>query len=77
MSALALKNEVTSLVDKMSERKLRYVFQFAQFIQQQPDDSIEQPVVRTIERLPLGFLKGAKVRFADDWEMTEEELLSL
>ena len=76
MSALALKNEVTSLVDKMSERKLRYVFQFAQFIQQQPDD-IMQPTVRTIERLPLGFLKDAKVRFADDWEMTEEELLAL
>lgn len=37
MSAVALKDEVETMVSTMTETQLKYVLQFVRFINQQPD----------------------------------------
>ena len=39
MSALALKHEATTLVNRLPEYKLRYAIQFLRFIEQQPAEA--------------------------------------
>lgn len=78
MEALALKSEAVNLIKNLPENKVRYVIQFTKFISQQDSLGTESQDNASKKRLPLGFLKGkAKVRFSDDWEMTEAELLGL
>lgn len=78
MEALALKSEAVNLIENLPDSKVRYVIQFTKFISQQDSLEKESQDNASKKRLPLGFLKGkAKVRFSDDWEMTEEELLGL
>jgi hypothetical protein len=78
MEALALKNEAVNLIEKLPVNKIRYVIQFTQFISQQNFFEEEQSNPAPSKHLPLGFLKGkAKVHFADNWEISPEELLGL
>ena len=78
MEALALKSEAVNLIENLPDSKVRYVIQFTKFISQQDSLGKESQDNASKKRLPLGFLKGkAKVRFSDDWEMTEAELLGL
>ena len=77
MEAALLRREAVSLIDALPPNKIEYVIQFTKFLSQQEPIEKKVPIAKK-KHLPLGFLKGkAQVQFADDWEMSEEELLGL